>query len=277
MALFTQRFVRTAFAVLALLLLVNVAHQLTLGVFHFGVLVPLLLGCLSALLAWKWVPLQQWLYVSHTQSTWRRYALLLWRVASVLLLVWLISLVVFFAYLWRNMQQSEQQVQSGVWTAQPKAILILGSGSPDCAPSAVGKARLDMGFKLAQQFSDTPVVVTGGKSPFKECSEGEIMGNYLRAQGLAAGRVVQEEASTSTHENMLFSKPFLEQAGVHPETDAVAIVTNHFHAPRSLAIARRAGYAHSYTVGAHTPLATRYNIWLREYFAYISGWLLAEY
>ncbi|MFX8461890.1 YdcF family protein, partial [Acinetobacter baumannii] len=32
-----------------------------------------------------------------------------------------------------------------------------------------------------------------------------------------------------------------------------------------------------YMVAAETPLITRYNAWLREYFAYASGWLLNEY
>ena len=30
-------------------------------------------------------------------------------------------------------------------------------------------------------------------------------------------------------------------------------------------------------VSAPTPLLIRYNAWLREYFAFISGWLLDEY
>ena len=30
-------------------------------------------------------------------------------------------------------------------------------------------------------------------------------------------------------------------------------------------------------ISAETPLNIRYNAWLREYFAFVSGWLLREY
>ena len=48
--------------------------------------------------------------------------------------------------------------------------------------------------------------------------------------------------------------------------------------PRSRAIAIRQGYQMPIMISAQTPLATRYNAWLREYFAYIGVvGLLNEY
>ena len=53
-------------------------------------------------------------------------------------------------------------------------------------------------------------------------------------------------------------------------------MTSDFHIPRAIAIPKT-GLYQVYGVAAETPLATRYNAWLREYFAYASGWLLNEY
>ena len=57
----------------------------------------------------------------------------------------------------------------------------------------------------------------------------------------------------------------------------IAIVTSDFHTLRAGAIAKKQGYRNFITVGAGTPITTRYNAWLREYFAYLSGWVLGEY
>ncbi|HAV3727992.1 TPA: YdcF family protein, partial [Acinetobacter baumannii] len=71
-------------------------------------------------------------------------------------------------------------------------------------------------------------------------------------------------------------KPLLEQAHINVN-QPIAIVTSDFHTPRAAAIAKKQGYTQVYMVAAETPLITRYNAWLREYFAYASGWLLNEY
>lgn len=68
----------------------------------------------------------------------------------------------------------------------------------------------------------------------------------------------------------------LEQQGLNQHA-TLAIVTSDFHTLRAAAIARKQGYDHFQMISAPTPLSTRYNAWLREYFAYISGWVLKEY
>ena len=50
-----------------------------------------------------------------------------------------------------------------------------------------------------------------------------------------------------------------------------------FHVPRSLRIARQAGYAQVRAAGAPTPRHLRWNAWLREYFAFASSRALGEF
>ena len=103
------------------------------------------------------------------------------------------------------------------------------------------------------------------------------MSRYLEQKyHIARDQMILEDKSTSTELNLKNSKPLLEQH--HFTLDQpIAIVTSDFHIPRAVAIAKKQGYTQVYGVAAETPLATRYNAWLREYFAYASGWLLNEY
>ena len=89
-------------------------------------------------------------------------------------------------------------------------------------------------------------------------------------------RILKEQQSTSTALNLANSAQLLAQHGINKNT-TIAIVTSDFHTLRAAAIAKKQGYKHVIMVNAPTPLATRYNAWLREYFAYISGAVLAEY
>lgn len=57
----------------------------------------------------------------------------------------------------------------------------------------------------------------------------------------------------------------------------IVIVTSDFHTLRAAAIARKIGFKNVSTAGAYTPLGMRYNSWFREYFSFVSGWILQEY
>ncbi|WP_237717184.1 YdcF family protein [Cupriavidus basilensis] len=160
--------------------------------------------------------------------------------------------------------------------APAKPILILGSGTPHCAASPTLAARLDKGLALARQWPAARVVVSGGQDFGLHCSEADIMADYLSAHGLEPDRLIREDRSTSTEENLLFSRRLLEQQGVSAG-DPLVLVTSDFHLVRAKRIARKAGFQAVSGAGAPTPLYLRYNAWLREYFAFISGWVLREY
>lgn len=266
MAFFAQKTIKTLLWCSGLLLLANALYLASLSVYHFGTFLPFCLGCVFVVLGWRFNSLSIWLRKSKAR-------LWAWRILWLLFGLWLLSLLVFFYTLYQHAAQGEEQLLQN----RPDAVLILGSGSPNCVPSASSKSRLDKGLQVAQQNPSAPVVVSGGEIRFTDCTEGGVMGAYLRGKGVADSRVVQEEASTSTHENLLFSKPLFVQHGVDYQTARIAIVSNHFHLIRAAAIAQKEDYRNSYTVGAETPIRTRYNIWLREYFAFVSGWLLNEY
>ncbi len=103
------------------------------------------------------------------------------------------------------------------------------------------------------------------------------MSQYLQQHyRIPASQIILEEQSTSTELNLKNSQPLLNARNITIQ-QPIAIVTSDFHTLRATAIAKKQGYTNITMLGATTPLETRYNAWLREYFAYVSGWALNEY
>ena len=249
-------------AVGAVLALDGLILLLFKGMGSFGVMLPLLAG--MALLAFVFQ--RQAIHTCVQAKRWRR---VVWRLAGVALLLWLVSLAVFFVGLAR-LPKGAQGLQAPV-----RAVIVLGSGTPNGVASPALQARLNLAHEVAKRFPQAVVAVSGGVDFGETRSEGQVMGDYLRAQGLPAARIVQEEASTSTELNLKLSQPVLAAKGI-TVADPVVLVTSDFHTARAAAIAGRQGWQRVQTVGAPTPLYLRYNAWLREYFALASSRMLGE-
>lgn len=249
--------------VLAGLLLVADAIFLMLqDVFSLGVILPFVIGVALLALGLRWAPAQRWLDARPR----RRVA---WRWMWVGALVWAVTVAGFWTVLARAGGEPAA-------VTPPAAIVVLGSGAPNGKASPVLAARLDMALQQAARYPLAVVVVSGGVDFGETLSEAQVMGDYLREAGLPADRIVQEEKSSSTEQNLLFSKPLLVQRGVLPD-QPVQLVTSDFHTLRARWIAGSAGYGQVSLVGAPTPLYVRYNAWLREYFAVLSGFVLREF
>lgn len=230
----------------------------------FGILFPAMLGIAFGYCGWRWPALQQWRRRSGIHAR-------LWFWGWTLFMLWLLSLAVFFCAI-----PYREETLAATSKPAPAAIIILGAGPKDCTPSPVLTERLNKGLQAAHIFPAAAIVVSGGKLRHHACTEAQIMSDYLRAKGVAPSRILTEERSTSTYENFKFSLPVLSQHGISPES-AVLIVSSDFHVLRASYIAHRAGFPNTRLAGAETPLLVRYNARLREYFAFISGFILREY
>lgn len=193
-----------------------------------------------------------------------------WQWGWGLFCIWLISLIVFFGYIQRNSQQ-ETQVKN------VQAIIVLGSGIIQGKASPTLAKRLDTAGNIAKQQPESIIIVSGGLDFGETQTEAEIMSKYLQEHDqIQASRILQENKSTSTDLNLKNSQEILTANYLNLDSK-IAIVTSDFHTLRAAAIAKKQGYRNFVTVGAETPITTRYNAWLREYFAYLSGWVLGEY
>ncbi len=254
---------RICLALLGALLIADAIALMLMGLFNFGVVLPLAIGAAFLALSWRWKAVAQWRRASR-RNRW------IWGVGGAAFAGWLVTLGMFFYFIDAGISESAA-------TGSPaKTILILGSGTPHCTASPTLAARLEKGLALARQWPAARVVVSGGHDFGLRCSEADIMADYLIAHGLEPDRLIREDRSTSTEENLLFSRRLLEQQGVSAG-DPLVLVTSDFHLVRAKRIAHKAGFRTVSGAGAPTPLYLRYNAWLREYFAFISGWVLREY
>ncbi|WP_018006742.1 YdcF family protein [Cupriavidus neocaledonicus] len=259
----STRWIRLALALVGAVLLGDAVALMGMGLFNFGITLPACIGIAFLLLALCWEGVARWRKADR-----RRHWL--WHAGWIAFAAWLVTVGLFFYGIRSGMDAS---VPAGTAV---KALVILGSGTPNCKASPTLIARLDQGLAQARRWPDAKVVVSGGQDFGLQCVEADIMADYLVARGIAADRVIREGRSTSTEENLVFSRRLLEQQGVDA-TDPIVVVTSDFHVRRAVQIAGKAGFGKVAGVGAGTPIYLRYNAWLREYFAAISGWVLREY
>ncbi|MFR2342278.1 MAG: YdcF family protein [Ruminococcus sp.] len=95
------------------------------------------------------------------------------------------------------------------------------------------------------------------------------MKTYLTAAGIAADRILIEDRSTNTHENLLFSKQILEQQGL---PNRITILTDGFHQYRAHRMATELGLE-SWSVSGKTRRILIPTYWVREWMALFEQFL----
>ena len=144
----------------------------------------------------------------------------------------------------------------------PQAVIVLGCQVRGETPSIMLKNRLDTALETLNEYPDTVCVVSGGKGKGEDISEAEAMRRYLTENGIPESRIINEDKSKNTRENISFSKEILDERGI----DRAIIVTNDFHQYRADIYARRNGL----TIGHHSAETRRLNLlnyWVREWAA----------
>lgn len=120
-------------------------------------------------------------------------------------------------------------------------LVVLGAGlRPDGTPSESLRLRLDAARDYLDANPGTRCIVSGGQGLGEIRTESAAMHDYLVQQGVSEGRITLESRSTTTAENILYSRELL------PEGTSVGVVTNDFHLYRALRLAEKNGLA-----GAH--------------------------
>ena len=116
--------------------------------------------------------------------------------------------------------------------APVSAVIVLGAGVNGETPSLTLRTRIDAAAAYLEEHPDVPVVLSGGQGPGEAITEAECMRRALVRRGVDESRLYPEERSTSTQENLRYSRAILEELGVDP-AQRVAIVTSDFHLCRA--------------------------------------------
>ncbi|MFS0839744.1 YdcF family protein [Paenibacillus sp. 1P03SA] len=149
-------------------------------------------------------------------------------------------------------------------------VVILGSGLKGYELSLTLQQRLDAALPYISGKKDAAVVVSGGQGPGENVPEAVAMRDYLVKKGIAENRIFLESVSTSTSENLRFTKTVLKEKGV---TDPkILIVTSDYHMYRAKLLAKREGYE-AYGLSSPSPAHLKPVNMIREYFAMIKTWI----
>lgn len=159
------------------------------------------------------------------------------------------------------------QYQIYHWQApEPQAapyLVVLGAGLKGDQPSAMLQERLKLAATILHQQAGMQVLVSGGKGDDELITEAQAMQNYLQAAGIAPQRILREEASRNTRENILNSHALLaaRHGGKSP---AIWLLTSDFHLYRASHLASRIGWV-NWGIAAHTPWQVVPYCSVREY------------
>lgn len=112
-------------------------------------------------------------------------------------------------------------------------------------------------------------ILSGGQGKGEDISEAECMYRYLLERGIAQERLYREEASTSTRENLAFSREIIEKEGLNSE---IAIITSEYHEYRANLIAKELGMT-SASVPASTAPWLFPAYYVRELYGILYEWV----
>ncbi|MCL2399303.1 MAG: YdcF family protein [Defluviitaleaceae bacterium] len=149
-------------------------------------------------------------------------------------------------------------------------IIVLGAGIIGENVTRPLARRLDTAFYYWQENPDAHIIVCGGLGNRAVITEAEAMARYLAGRGVPGERILLEELSTSTYENLKFAKEILDQH--FPQGFSAVLVTNDFHIYRSVRTAGRVGIDVN-RIGAYTDWYSWPVNYLREMLAVLYMWV----
>ena len=150
------------------------------------------------------------------------------------------------------------------------AVIVLGCALRGREPSPALAARLDVALDYLAENPQAVAVVTGGRGADEEIAEAQAMAGYLARHGLDRGRILLEDASASTQENLENAREILAQR--FPAGARTVLVTSDYHLFRASLVARRLGLR-TEPLGSPTSPCLLFNCYLRETVA-IAGYLV---
>ena len=143
---------------------------------------------------------------------------------------------------------------------------ILGAKLFGDKPSLSLQNRLDVALEYLYSHPDVKVIVSGGQGEDEDIPEAHSMRNYLMARGIDESRILIEDQSTNTYENVKFSMDLYD-------VKHAVVVSNTYHLYRTKIIAKRLGMKME-ALAAETPMRSKRKMYVREYAAIMKTILL---
>lgn len=188
------------------------------------------------------------------------FSLLIFALLSDLLFSFLFTCYLFYSWMYQ-MIPIKKKVDY---------IITLGSGirSEDVPPLL--KSRLDKAIEYYHKNPNAKIVVSGGQGADEPVSEAFAMKKYLLSQNIPETQILVEDQSTTTFENMTFSKKIIfEDWKISNTEPTILFSTNNYHVLRGALYAKKA-HLKAEGIGAPTALYFLPTALIREYIALLT-------
>ena len=140
-------------------------------------------------------------------------------------------------------------------------VIVLGCRVRESGASTMLKTRLDATYDFLCKNKNAKCVLSGGKGKDEPIAEAEYMRDWLVKKGIDSSRLYVENKSTSTEENMAFSKKIIEENGL---SKRITVITNEFHQYRAYRFAVQNSFDAIFSYSAKTPWYALPSYYVRE-------------
>lgn len=146
-------------------------------------------------------------------------------------------------------------------------VIVLGAQVRGTRITKSLHKRLEKADGYLKANPNTIAIVSGGQGEGEDLSEAQCMKDYLVEQGIADDRIIMEDKSTNTNENIEFSMKIIRNIS-DKESPSIGIITNNFHVYRTVAVCKKKGYK-VYGIAAGSDKILFINYMVREFFAVV--------
>jgi uncharacterized SAM-binding protein YcdF (DUF218 family) len=175
-----------------------------------------------------------------------------------------LAILIYFAFLHMKIRE---QINNDV-PESAEYIVILGARVKGNEPSLALQYRIDAAANYMKLNPNTVAIASGGKGPGEHISEAEAIKTSLLDKGINETRIILEDQSTSTVENIRFSQKLIPK-----NLKTGLLVSNDFHIYRAKLIAKDEGLQLE-GLSAKTPTIAVPKSYLREYLAITKYYLI---
>lgn len=172
---------------------------------------------------------------------------------------------------------------------QADYLIVLGAKVNGTQPSLILKYRIDAAAEYLRNNPGTIAIASGGKGADEGISEAQCIYQGLVELGIDGDRILLEDRSTSTAENLTYSAAIIKEreassgSGAVPDTEdvesggsmtigeTVVVTTTDFHLFRAVYSAKKSGYTQVYGNPAKSVWWLIPSNYLREFFAVIKA------
>ena len=217
-----------------------------------GMLVCLLLGAYAI-----WMP-----RVHRLLRSWAKHKIKRWFVRGGAIVVGVITVLVL-------VETGCMISAAGKEPAENSTLVVLGCRVYGEKASLSMVERLEAAYDYLQENEAAVCILSGGMGSGENITEAECMYRYLVNKGIDSRRLYKEEETTSTRENLDFSRELISELGLSSE---IAIATSEYHQYRAGLIAKGLGIKAT-AVNGRTAWWLFPTYYIRELYGILYQWL----